>query len=56
VDKIMTAFHQACDQHDFDVAARLVVIVEFVLRRRSPSGQPGRRVNIESLVAAHQRL
>jgi hypothetical protein len=56
VDKIVTAFDQACDQPNFDAAAQLAVPVEFPLRRLSPSGQPGRRVNIESLMAAHERL
>ena len=55
-DKILIAFHQACDLADFDVAEQLLLILNTMLRRRP--GAPGgdRRRNIESLVAAHERL
>jgi hypothetical protein len=56
-DKILIAFHQACDQADFEVAEQLLVIVEAVLARQSiewPGGN--RRRNVQSLVAAHERL
>jgi hypothetical protein len=55
-DKILVAFHHACDQHDFEVAERLLVVLEIVVRRPPPAGQPERRRGIETLVAAHERL
>jgi hypothetical protein len=56
-DKILIAFQQACDQADFDVAEQLLLILETMLKRR-PVGPLGgnRRGNVESLVAAHERL
>lgn len=53
-DKILMAFHQACDQRDTEAAAALLRIVETVLTR-SPSAQADRRQK-ESLVAAYERL
>jgi len=50
-DKILVAFHQACDQHDFEVAERLLI-----LQRRPLSVPNRRRHDMETLVAAHQRL
>ena len=32
-DKILIAFHQACDQADFEVAEQLLVVVEAMLKR-----------------------
>jgi len=55
-DKIMIAFHAACDQGDFEVAHRLIAIVEFMLRRPAPEWRLERRIKAESLVAAHERL
>ncbi len=55
-DKILIAFHHACDQYDFEVAEHLLHILEMMLARRPLSlDSPGRR-NMESLVAAHERL
>ena len=55
-DKILIAFHQACDQADFGVAEQLLLILENVLSRRPVVQGGDRRRNIESLVAAHERL
>lgn len=55
-DKILIAFHHACDQQDVEVAKNLLIVLEFMTRR--PSALPGgveRRVK-ETLVAAHERL
>jgi hypothetical protein len=55
-DKILIAFHQACDQADFDVAEQLLHILEQMLKRRPTSSDTNRRRSMESLVAAHERL
>jgi hypothetical protein len=55
-DKILIAFHQACDQEEFEVAKQLLDVLEFMVMRpaRTPDGRE-RRVK-ESLIAAHERL
>jgi len=55
-DKILIAFHQACDQSDFEVAEELLRLLERMLTRRSTVPDNNRRKNMESLVAAHERL
>ncbi len=55
-DKILIAFHHACDQGDFEVADELLRILEMMLTRRPIAPDANRRKNIESLVAAHERL
>jgi hypothetical protein len=55
-DKILTAFHHACDQADFEVAERLLHILEMMLARRPLTPDRTRRRNMESLLAAHERL
>ncbi len=55
-DKILIAFHQACDQGDFEVADQLLRVLEMMLTRRSVTPDANRRRNIETLVAAHERL
>jgi len=55
-DKILIAFHHACDQTDFDVANDLLVILEKMLKRPGSGSDSNRRKSIESLVAAHERL
>jgi hypothetical protein len=54
-DKILSVFHQACDQADFEVAEQLLHILE-MLRTRPPPPDGNSRRNMESLVAAHERL
>jgi hypothetical protein len=55
-DKILIAFHQACDQADIDVARQLLDILEFMTQRTDnlPTGKDQRAK--ESFVAAHERL
>ena len=53
-DKILSAFHQACDQADFEVAERLLKVVEMVLAVPRPIDRERREQ--ETLVAAHERL
>lgn len=55
-DKILIAFHHACDQSDFEVAQQLLQILEMMLTRRPLTPDGSRRRNMESLVAAHERL
>ncbi len=55
-DKILIAFHQACDQADFDIAESLLHLLEVMLRRRPLVVDTNRRRTMESLVAAHERL
>ena len=55
-DKILIAFHHACDQADFEVAEQLLGVLEMMLTRRTLAPDGTRRRNMESLVAAHERL
>lgn len=55
-DKILIAFHHACDQADFEVAEQLLHVLEMMLSRRPLTADGTRRRNMESLVAAHERL
>jgi hypothetical protein len=55
-DKILIAFHHACDQSDFEVAEQLLHVLEGMLTRRPLTPDGSRRRNMESLVAAHERL
>jgi hypothetical protein len=55
-DKILIAFHHACDQAEFEVAEQLLHILENMLTRRPYTPDGNRRRSIESLVAAHERL
>ena len=52
--RIASAFHQACDQSDYEVASQLLQLLEIVVRR--PNGSEiNRRRGQESLIAAHER-
>ena len=55
-DKVLVAFHHACDTADLEVAEHLVRVLELMLSRRAVIGDGNRRRNMESLVAAHERL
>jgi hypothetical protein len=55
-DKILIAFHHACDQGDLEVAEQVLHVLEMMLTRRPLNPDIGRRRNMESLVAAHERL
>ena len=55
-DKILIAFHHACDQADYEVAEQLLYVLEMMLRRRVLSPDLNRRRSMDSLVAAHERL
>ena len=55
-DKILIAFHQACDQGDYDVDEQLLHILEHMLQRRPTASDSNRRKTMESIYAAHERL
>jgi len=55
-DKILIAFHQACDQGDLEVAQELLLVLEKMVTRRPTMPDQNRRKSMESLVAAHERL
>ncbi len=55
-DKILVAFHQACDQGDVEVAGQLLHVLEMMTNRRPLTQDGTRRRNVDSLVAAHERL
>jgi hypothetical protein len=55
-DKILIAFHHACDQGDVEVAEQLLHILEMMLTRRPLTPDGTRRRSMESLVTAHERL
>jgi hypothetical protein len=54
-DKILLAFHHACDQGELEVADDLLDVLEFMAKRPRPQSERDRRSE-ESLVAAHERL
>ena len=55
-DKILIAFHQACDQGDVEVARCLLDVLAYMVYRPR-AGLEGRERRIkESLVAAYERL
>ena len=55
-DKILVAFHTACDHGDYEIAEQLLRVLEEMLSRRTIPPTAERRKNIESLAAAHERL
>jgi hypothetical protein len=55
-DRLLLAFHEACDAGDLGVAFELLDALEKVVTRPPKPGQVARTALRESLVAAHQRL
>ena len=55
-DKILSAFHHACDLGDLDIAEQLLPVLETMTTRRPTAEDGNRRRSIEGLVAAHERL
>jgi hypothetical protein len=53
-DKILLAFHQACDQQDNEVAFELLIVLDFMAMRQPPLSEMAKFV--ASLVAAHERM
>ncbi len=55
-DKILVAFHQACDIGDYEIAENLLRLLEIMVTRRPLPSDGSRRRSMESLVAAYERL
>lgn len=55
-DKLLVAFHHACDVSDIEVARHVLQVLEIMLSRKPSQPDPNRRRNMEGLVAAHERL
>ena len=55
-DKLLVAFHHACDVNDLEIAAEILRVLEVMLARRPAHADGNRRRNMESLVAAYERL
>jgi hypothetical protein len=55
-DKLLVAFHQACDVEDLEVAGEVLRILEMMLSRRTAGPDANRRRNMESVVAAYERM
>jgi hypothetical protein len=55
-DKILIAFHHACDQADYQIAEQLLHVLEGLLKRRPIDPDTNRRRSMENLVAAYERL
>ena len=55
-DKLLVAFHHACDVADIEVARHVLQVLELILARKPLQPDPHRRRNMEGLVAAHERL
>jgi hypothetical protein len=55
-DKVLVAFHQACDQNDVAVATALLSVLEFAVYSSVGRGKTERRRDQKGLLAAHERL
>jgi hypothetical protein len=55
-DKILVAFHSACDQSEYEIAEQLLRILETLTTRRPMMPEGGRRRSLDVLVAAYERL
>jgi hypothetical protein len=55
-DKILIAFHHACDQEDIEAAAELLNVLELMINRMPTLPAGTDRRTKDSLVAAHERL
>ncbi len=55
-DKILAAFHHACDYREFETAAELLRVLEDSMARNRAIWGTQRRREQENLVAAYARL
>lgn len=55
-DKVVLAFHHACDVNDQVVAGGLLALLDTMATRPARLHDGNRRKTVESLVAAHHRL
>jgi hypothetical protein len=55
-DKILAAFNQACDRHEFEVAELLLRALEITLTRMGGYNRADKRENMDPLSEAFARL
>lgn len=55
-DRLLVAFHTACDQAELDIAEQVLQVLEALVTRRPQTPDANRRRNLEALIAAHERL
>jgi hypothetical protein len=55
-DKVLIAFHQACEQNDPEVALHLLSVFETMMRSRSGLRGVERQKSMDTLVTAHEQL
>ena len=55
-DKVLIVFHHACDAEDLETATQLLRLLETMVTASPKPGSFDRRVNLQSLVDAHERL
>ena len=55
-DKVLIVFHHACDAEDLEAADHLLRLLEIMVTTRPKPGTPERRINLQTLVDAHERL
>lgn len=55
-DKVLAAFHQACDQHDVEVAALLLKVLELILTKQGGATKTENRNDVEAIEQAFIRL
>ena len=55
-DKVLIAFHHACDISDLEIAGRLLNVLEIMLTKCPIDAGRNSRRSIEGLVAAHERF
>lgn len=55
-DKVEVIFDDACAQGDFEIAAKLLDLLEVMLMRRPVMIGPERRKGMINLVASHEKL
>lgn len=55
-DKILVAFHHACDQNDIQAAGWLLGVLDFMISRSLTLPTAKEHRARESIVAAHERL
>lgn len=54
-DKLLIAFHHACDEGEYTLAEHLLKVLEKVVLRNPPEPERRQRV-LEPLISAHMRL
>lgn len=55
-DKVLIVFHHACDAYDLEAAEHLLRLLEIMVTAGPKPGTPDRRINLQTLVDAHERL